>query len=280
AQEIRETGVSSYVYSPDAPYTPAARVDAVIAEALAAVAIDTAKRAARIYHFHTDLVGAPLEVTDESGELAWAGKYSAWGKVEPSARQLTVARTDQPLRYAGQYADDSTGLHYNTFRFYDPDVGRFINQDPIGLLGGDNLYVYASNPGGWIDPLGLAGDPANATHITYVGIKDGMPYVGYASKPGLGHSAEDVLKYRYPNTGSFDVAPEPIYRGEGQAGKNVARGLEQRTFESYGGLKGTSNKQNPVGINNANKDVYLSAADEHLATKSNTPKSGSGGMGC
>ncbi|HIH2750052.1 TPA: RHS repeat-associated core domain-containing protein, partial [Burkholderia lata] len=156
AQEIRETGVSSYVYSPDAPYTPAARVDAVIAEALAAVAIDTAKRAARIYHFHTDLVGAPLEVTDESGELAWAGKYSAWGKVEPSARQLTAARTDQPLRYAGQYADDSTGLHYNTFRFYDPDVGRFINQDPIGLLGGDNLYQYAPNPVRWLDPWGLA----------------------------------------------------------------------------------------------------------------------------
>ncbi len=123
---------------------------AVIAEAVAAVAIDTA----RIYHFHTDLVGAPLEVTDESGELAWAGKYTAWGKVETNARQLTAARTDQPLRYAGQYADDSTGLHYNTFRFYDPDVGRFINQDPIGLLGGDNLYQYASNPTGLIDPWG------------------------------------------------------------------------------------------------------------------------------
>ncbi|WP_423391487.1 RHS repeat-associated core domain-containing protein [Burkholderia sp. LMG 21824] len=161
AQEVRETGVSSYVYSPDAPYTPAARVDTVIAEALAAVAIDKAKRTARIYHFHTDLVGAPLEVTDESGELAWAGKYSAWGKVEPSARQLTAARTDQPLRYAGQYADDSTGLHYNTFRFYDPDVGRFINQDPIGLLGGDNLYQYADNPVSWTDPLGLARTPGH-----------------------------------------------------------------------------------------------------------------------
>lgn len=140
--------------APDAPYTPAARIDTVIAEALAAVVTDAAKRTARIYHFHTDLVGAPLEVTDESGELAWAGKYSAWGKVEPNTRQLTVARTDQPLRYAGQYADDSTGLHYNTFRFYYPDVGRFINQDPIGLLGGDNLYQYASNPTGQIDPWG------------------------------------------------------------------------------------------------------------------------------
>lgn len=156
AQEIRETGVSSYAYSPDAPYSPVARVDAVIADAEAAVAIEQARHAARIYHFHTDLVGAPLEVTDEAGEVAWAGRYAAWGKVEAGDRELVAPRTEQPLRYAGQYADDSTGLHYNTFRFYDPDVGRFINQDPIGVLGGENLYGYAPNPMLWIDPWGLA----------------------------------------------------------------------------------------------------------------------------
>ena len=61
----------------------------------------------------------------------------------------------QPLRYAGQYADKETGLHYNLFRYYDPGVGRFTVQDPIGLEGGDNLYAYAPNPYGWIDPLGL-----------------------------------------------------------------------------------------------------------------------------
>ncbi|WP_276528979.1 RHS repeat-associated core domain-containing protein, partial [Enterobacter hormaechei] len=61
----------------------------------------------------------------------------------------------QPLRYAGQYADGETGLHYNLFRYYDPQVGRFIVQDPIGLNGGWNLYQYAPNPLGWIDPLGL-----------------------------------------------------------------------------------------------------------------------------
>nr|WP_237150821.1 MULTISPECIES: RHS repeat-associated core domain-containing protein [unclassified Pseudomonas] len=46
-------------------------------------------------------------------------------------------------------------MHYNTFRYYDPEVGRFVKQDPIGLNGGDNLYQYGSNPLGWIDPLGL-----------------------------------------------------------------------------------------------------------------------------
>jgi len=54
-----------------------------------------------------------------------------------------------------QYFDQETGLHYNRFRYYDADIGRFISQDPIGLYGGDNLYQYAPNPTEWIDPLGL-----------------------------------------------------------------------------------------------------------------------------
>ncbi|EOV9643360.1 RHS repeat-associated core domain-containing protein [Cronobacter sakazakii] len=54
----------------------------------------------------------------------------------------------QPLRYQGQYFDAETGLHYNRFRYYDPDAGRFISQDPPGLAGGINLYQYAPNTAG------------------------------------------------------------------------------------------------------------------------------------
>jgi len=46
-------------------------------------------------------------------------------------------------------------LHYNRFRYYDPSCGRFINQDPIGLAGGNNNYLYVPNPTGWVDPFGL-----------------------------------------------------------------------------------------------------------------------------
>ena len=59
-------------------------------------------------------------------------------------------------RLPGQYFDDETGLHYNLFRYYAPECGRFVSQDPIGLRGGLNLYQYAPNPIRWIDPLGLA----------------------------------------------------------------------------------------------------------------------------
>ncbi|MDU4153494.1 MAG: RHS repeat-associated core domain-containing protein, partial [Enterobacteriaceae bacterium] len=61
----------------------------------------------------------------------------------------------QNLRMQGQYLDRETGLHYNLFRYYDPDSARFTRQDPIGLAGGINLYAYAPNPLGGIDPLGL-----------------------------------------------------------------------------------------------------------------------------
>ena len=57
---------------------------------------------------------------------------------------------------AKQKFDPESGLHYNRHRFYDPSVGRFVSNDPIGLDGGVNLYQYAENPISWTDPLGLA----------------------------------------------------------------------------------------------------------------------------
>ncbi|WWS99071.1 RHS repeat-associated core domain-containing protein [Pantoea dispersa] len=60
------------------------------------------------------------------------------------------------MRMQGQYLDRETGLHYNLFRYYDPDSARFTQQDPIGLAGGLNLYQYAPNSFSWIYPLGLS----------------------------------------------------------------------------------------------------------------------------
>ncbi|WP_339533391.1 RHS repeat-associated core domain-containing protein, partial [Pseudomonas mucidolens] len=72
-------------------------------------------------------------------------------------RSETAKRADvrNPLRFQGQYFDIETGLHYNRYRYYDPQVGRFIGKDPIGFAGGLNVYAYAPNPVDWVDPLGL-----------------------------------------------------------------------------------------------------------------------------
>ena len=55
-------------------------------------------------------------------------------------QEIAHREIQQNLRYQGQYLDRETGLHYNTFRCYDPDIGLFTQLDPIGLLGGLNLY--------------------------------------------------------------------------------------------------------------------------------------------
>ncbi|KES12268.1 hypothetical protein SASC598O11_003020, partial [Snodgrassella alvi SCGC AB-598-O11] len=77
---------------------------------------------------------------------------------------------EQNLRYQGQYLDRETGLHYNTFRYYDPDIGRFTQPDPIGLLGGFNLYQYAPNGLTWVDPWGWSCTP-NKINLTKAGVK-------------------------------------------------------------------------------------------------------------
>ncbi|WP_408588576.1 RHS repeat-associated core domain-containing protein [Paraburkholderia bannensis] len=142
----------TYLYEPDS-YVPLARIDHA-----APAANDASGGAARdaVYYFHNDVSGMPEELTDAEGDLVWQARYKVWGNAVQEEWIERKAPRPQNLRYQGQYLDRETGLHYNTFRFYDPDVGRFINQDPIGLNGGLNLYQYAPNPVLWVDPWGLA----------------------------------------------------------------------------------------------------------------------------
>ena len=64
---------------------------------------------------------------------------------------------DCPFRYQGQYEDVETGLYYNRFRYYSPDTGTYINQDPVKLDSGEpNFYVYVHDSNIWIDPFGLS----------------------------------------------------------------------------------------------------------------------------
>ena len=105
-------------------------------------------------YFHCDHIGIPRKMTDKDGNFSWFGNYTGWGPLKEETKVTDSAY--QPFRLQNQYADRETGPHDIFFRYYEPDAGRFVNQDPIGVWGGDNLYRFSSNIQIWIDPLGLA----------------------------------------------------------------------------------------------------------------------------
>ncbi|QPT14117.1 Rhs family protein [Serratia rubidaea] len=106
---------------------------------------------------------------------------------------------EQPLRYAGQYQDNESGLHYNLFRYYEPEVGRFTTQDPIGLQGGLNLYQYAPNPYGRVDPLGLS--PCNSPNGYKTGDVDPHGNLSPRANRASGHTnskADGFVQSHHP----------------------------------------------------------------------------------
>ncbi|STQ89885.1 Cell wall-associated polypeptide CWBP200 [Iodobacter fluviatilis] len=111
----------------------------------------------KMAYYHVDHLGTPQTLSDENGEIAWSAEYKAWGEAQVVISEAAkTAGINNPIRFQGQYFDEESGLHYNRHRYYDPEIGRFISSDPIGLEGGLNLHLYALNPTEWIDPLGLA----------------------------------------------------------------------------------------------------------------------------
>ncbi|MFR9790606.1 RHS repeat-associated core domain-containing protein [Streptomyces sp. MB22_4] len=106
----------------------------------------------RFFAIVTDLIGTPTELVDEAGEIAWHSRSSQWG----STAWNRDASAYTPLRFPGQYADPETGLHYNHFRYYDPEPGRYITPDPLGLDPVPNPSGYVDNPSTTSDPMGLA----------------------------------------------------------------------------------------------------------------------------
>ncbi|MFG2371398.1 RHS repeat domain-containing protein [Streptomyces sp. NPDC048504] len=109
----------------------------------------------RFHLIITDPVGTPAELVTPDGRVTWQRRTSVWGTGLHPVPDDEVP-VDCPLRFPGQYADSESGLHYNVFRYFDPETGGFISADPLGLDPHPNHYAYASNPFAWLDPLGLA----------------------------------------------------------------------------------------------------------------------------
>ena len=111
----------------------------------------------RVYYFHNDHLGTPQAMSDAAGRKVWEAEYEPFGKAtvneDPDGDGKFVINN---LRFPGQYYDAETGLHYNYHRDYQPETGRYLQPDPIGLMGGLNPYRYVrNNPINAMDPMGL-----------------------------------------------------------------------------------------------------------------------------
>ena len=144
-QEIHSDGRYTYIYTDQDSYEPLAQVRDWTTE--------DGENRQQIHYFHCDQIGIPREMTDKDGNLLWFGNYTGWGRLKEETRVTDNAY--QPFRLQNQYVDRETGLHYNFFRYYEPDAGRFVNQDPIGSKGGENFYQFSTNIQNMIDPWGL-----------------------------------------------------------------------------------------------------------------------------
>ncbi|MDO5070148.1 MAG: RHS repeat-associated core domain-containing protein [Neisseria zoodegmatis] len=173
-REVYANGYYTYIYTDVGSYEPLAQINNWT----------DAEGASHetFYYFHCDQAGSPREMTDKEGNLVWYGQYRAWGQL--ISPEYIVPNVHQPFRLQGQYYDPESGLHYNFHRYYDPNFGRFMTQDPIGLAGGSNAYFAFPNAQTWTDPVGLTG-------TYFMSNKNGGCYVGKGKKPRMNRSARE-----------------------------------------------------------------------------------------
>ena len=228
-QEIHPDGKYTYIYADQDSYEPLAQVR------------DWTNREGEskqeINYFHCDQIGIPREMTDKDGNLLWFGNYTGWGRLKEETKVTDSAY--QPFRLQNQYADRETGLHYNFFRYYEPDAGRFVNQDPIGLYGGENLYWFAPNVQIWVDFLGLAKGAANP--VVKAAIEVGKrAHKNYSLTLGGGYDFES----------SFRTKSGKLYRFDAIDYKNcIVRELKPDT--KSGRCKGNKQLNNYVRVLNS-----------------------------
>jgi RHS repeat-associated protein len=203
----------SYLYEPDS-FRPLVLLDGFGPQ-------DT-----KAFHYQLDHLGTPQELTDPDGDIVWSAHYRAYGQIS----RLDKGKIDNPLRFQGQYFDQESGLHYNRHRYYNPDVGRYLTPDPVKLGGGINAYLYAPNPTGWVDPLGLSVCPG-----------------GDGCKPS--HNAESPTKHAKANNGE-PTLPAPASKQDTT--------VRVRHYTSRAGSKGI--EKTGVILAQDNNRVYLEPA--------------------
>jgi RHS repeat-associated protein len=143
--EVRQNGSCRlYIYADDVALSPFLLIEYK--------GLDAEPASGERYYIFTNQIGAPIRVDDPAGKVCWSAQIGPYGMAHVDGNSTI----EMPLRFPGHYFDQEIGLHYNRFRYFSPELGRYIQSDPAGQFGGINLYAYLCDPLSHVDIDGLA----------------------------------------------------------------------------------------------------------------------------
>lgn len=189
----------------------------------------------RSYSIINDHLGTPLAAYDEQGEKIWTCELDIYGKV----RKLEGDRHLVPFRYQGQYEDAETGLYYNRFRYYSPDEGVYLSQDPVGLAGGMSFYAYVGDPNIWVDIFGLkCAVPPKKVNFTAEG-------VSHVKDRHIGNHPDWTHKSKWTvQGGEWRAKARDTFRNPDRVSRDGTRYVFEKEYKK------------PVGVDRDGNDIF------------------------
>ncbi|CAM4077027.1 RHS repeat-associated core domain-containing protein [Flavobacterium branchiophilum] len=230
------------------------------------------------YSILADHLGTPIEAYADDGNLVWERSLNANGKV----LKETGIQNFCPFLYQGQSYDSEIELAYNRFRYYDVEDGKYISQDPIGLMGGMIFYGYVDDVNTFIDVFGLSGNLASVitftdsagTTLTTNGYTDishltntQLSQLEYMNTTGPGLSPKDkqgnvIVAHHYKQNPQGPIVMMPAKHHDK---KHTNPGQHPNGKKKGGGLTDAERK----AFNNWKKEYFAHLASEEKKRRKN-----------
>src|SRR5207247_11056899 len=185
--------------------------------------ISTVRKKSTALYYETDHLGSTAALTNDKGHVVDEVTYDAFGNGTGSK--------ETPYNYTGRERDPLTGLLFYRARWYDPQIGRFISEDPIGLSGGINQFAYVGNsPQNATDPSGLYDIDVHYYLTYYLAMKTGCFTDADARWIASGNQDSDESDLKKPGWGYMIV----VINGSPTTVPNYAQQYRNVAFHSFG----------------------------------------------
>lgn len=208
------------------------------------------------YWYLLDLHGSVLRMVDTSGNIVASYWYDAFGVIKSKTESVT-----NPYQYLGGFGyqtDPDSGLLQVGLRQYNPETGRWMTEDPIGLAGGENLYAYCGNdPVNAVDPMGLSPDCDDADDI--IASYSGPGGLGKALNAAFTQNGSDLVNQDYDRVGLTQEYGK-VYPAGRDIAINVAVGVATE------GLGAATEALGAAGETTAITDAAETISDSTTAT--------------